>query len=347
MGGPTEIDEVEAIKDIYREAGRSKNTHATYLQAVKHYRDICGNPLPATTKDVSDYIATQARNVKVSTLRVRLAGISKWHKSQGFFDPTSSAAVKELMKGIAKVHNEEQTQAYPLTFAHLRVLCDHLEAEKLLAIQREDQVSILRLHRDIAIILCGFWQGFRSDELSRIRVEDVKFHNDRMTIFIPYSKTDAGAAGRKCELPRLKLYCPVSAFRSWVQLAGIENGAAFRKIDRWGNISDRGINKRTVERVLQAPSEKLFPGERKFTTHSLRQGFADWAVDMDWSEKTIMDHVGWQSIQSARRYIPARRDFGDLAVAPPNRRIDAPDINHGDRPGLTLIATAREIDENK
>lgn len=337
--------DVESIEEMYRIAGKSQNTHDTYLQAVKHYRETCGNMLPASPKEVRTYLAEQAGRVKLSTMRVRLAGLSKWHKSQGFYDPTSSDSVKEVMKGIAKVHRTKQKQATPLTFSHLQVICDYLEAEKLNAIQLEDHNETLRLHRDLAIVLCGFWQGFRSDELSRISVSNVTYQRDGMTVFFPYTKADKSAEGREFHLPRLKLYCPVTAFRQWIELAGIKEGAAFRKIDRWGNLGAKGINKRTIESVLQKPSAKLFPDAPKFTTHSLRHGFADWAVNNGWDERTIMEHVGWRSVASARRYMPARRDYGDLGdTSEPIAISGLHGVSEGDH-GNTFIARAKHLDQ--
>lgn len=309
--------DASAMTNFYRDAGKSENTERSYRNAVDHFRFVWGGQLPATTATVSNYLSTYAQELKVSTLRHRLAALAKWHKEQGFPDPTGNEAVKETMRGIAKLHQGKQKQAHPLTFQHLVVMCDSLEAQKLVAIQAGDHGNILRTHRDLALILVGFWQGFRSDELSRVAAENVVAHRDQgMTIFLPYSKTDKEARGRDYELPALRAYCPTSAYLNWVQIAGINDGPVFKSINRWGRLASTAINRQSIEHILNRVAADLFPGEPSFSTHSLRRGFADWAVNADWDLKALMDHVGWRSADSARRYMPTRKNFGALAMKP-------------------------------
>ncbi|MCF5371243.1 tyrosine-type recombinase/integrase [Pseudomonas syringae] len=326
-----------AMTEFYREAGKSENTQQSYKNAVNHFRFTWGGQLPATTESVCNYLSTFAQEYKVSTLRQRLAALSKWHKSQGFPDPTGETPVKETMRGIAKLHQERQKQAYPLTFKHLVAICDALEAQKIDSIRTADRGEILRTHRDLALILVGFWQGFRSDELSRIVAENIVAHRDQgMTIFLPFSKTDKDARGKKYELPVLLAYCPTTAYLNWLQVANITSGPVFKAINRWGRLAKVGINKKSIEQILNRVSDGLFPGEPRFTTHSLRRGFADWAVNENWDANTLMQHVGWRSLESARKYMPVRKDFGALAMKPYGGALsNESDISTG---GSTLLA---------
>lgn len=323
-------DNIEALVDFYQEAGKSENTERSYASNIKHYRSDFGGFLPATSDSVLKYIATYAKTLKVSTLRQRLSSLSKWHKEKGFVDPTANGQVKATLKGIAKHHQGITKQAYPLTFKHLLAICDRLESEKKDAIEawneagsgrgadgaakRDAEGAILRTHRDLALILLGFWQAFRSDELSRVTIENVVANRSQgMTIFLPYSKTDKDASGSTYDLPALRAYCPTSAYLDWVQVSGITTGLVFRSISRWGKLADTGIHKQSIEHVLNRVAGDLFPNEPKFSTHSLRRGFTDWAVREGWDMKMLMDHVGWLSMDSARKYMPTRKDFGALA----------------------------------
>lgn len=305
-----------ALKEAYRAAGKSKNTSETYSRVIKHYRDVYGGLLPASPAMVSNYLVRYAGEVKVSTARLRLAALSKWHVSQGFYNPVASSEVKEVMQGIAKTHQSVQTQAPPLTFDHLREMCHRLESQKLAAIQASDQSEILRTHRDLALILVGFWQGFRSDELSRVEAQNVRFTQGRrgMVIFLPYSKTDTNARGRNYTLQALRAYCPVDAMQRWIEVAGLDVGPVFKGISRWGKVAGAGINSRSIETILNRVADGLFEGQPKFSTHSLRRGFADWAVNAGWSVKALCAHVGWKSVASAARYMPEDKDFGSLAL---------------------------------
>jgi len=309
------VSDVEELAARYRERGKSDNTERTYKTHINHYRYVWGGFLPAGEDAVCRYLATYAQSLKVSTLRQRLSALSKWHKQQGFFDPTTSSTVKQTMKGIAKEHQDRPKQAYPLTFRHLLAICDQLEAEKMAAIQAGDQGAILRTHRDLALVLVGFWQGFRSDELSRVAVESVKAsRTDGISIFLSHSKTDRDASGRIYEMPALRAYCPASAYIDWIQASGITSGLVFRSINRWGRLASTGIHKQSIGHIINRVANDLFPGEPHFSTHSLRHGFADWAVRAGWDMTMLMEHVGWRSIENAKRYMPKRKDFGTLAL---------------------------------
>lgn len=329
---PDRAEDIQALASFYLEAGKSENTVRTYLSHINHYRFEWGGLLPATKDAVISYIITYAKKLKVSTLRQRLSALSKWHKEQRFDDPTAHADVKATLKGISKHHLGMTKQAYPLTFKHLLAICDRLESEKKDAIEawsaacdsmpanspahRAAEGAILRTHRDLALILVGFWQAFRSDELSRVTVQNVVANRSQgMTIFLSHSKTDKDASGSTYDLPALKAYCPTSAYLDWVQVSGLTEGLVFRSISRWGKLADTGIHRQSIEHILNRVASDLFPNEPKFSTHSLRRGFTDWAVREGWDMKMLMDHVGWLSMESARKYMPTRKDFGALALS--------------------------------
>jgi len=304
---PTPPAAIGEKAEFYRNAGKSANTERAYKASVDHFRFTFGGLLPTTSDAVCNYLAAFAGKLEVSTLRQRLSGLSKWHKEMGFPDPTSAKVVTETMRGIAKHHQGVSKQAHPLTFRHLLAICDKLEAEKREAIDRGEQSAILRTHRDLA---------FRSDELSRIDVANVKANRDEgISIFLAHSKTDRNAKGKYYGMGALIAYCPTSAYLDWLQVSGITDGLVFRAISRWGKLSDQGIHKQSIEHILNRVSANLFPNEPKFSTHSLRRGFADWATREGWDLKTLMDHVGWKSVDSAQRYMPTRKSFGALAMS--------------------------------
>lgn len=337
-----------AVKDLYRQAGKSQNTHDSYLRAINHYRDVWGGLLPASSKQISDYIVRYAEDVKVSTTRLRLAALSKWHQSQGIYDPTRAPEVKEVLKGIAKVHQSQQKQALPLTYDHLKVMVARLEKDKMTAIAEQNHGEILRAHRDLALLLVGFWQGFRSDELSRIEADNVTLQVGRsIAIFLPYSKTDTKAKGRTYTLKALRAYCPVDAYQRWIEVSCIRQGPVFRNISRWGQIANGGINKRSIEHVLNRVADGLFSPGTKFSTHSLRRGFASWASDQGWDMKSLCDHVGWKSFETASRYMPIKKSFGDLDLEPPKRDLISENGSPGLVEGTTLFAQPCKIDDNE
>ncbi|MFL1449416.1 tyrosine-type recombinase/integrase [Pseudomonas tritici] len=328
--------------DFYSAAGKSENTERAFTSSIKHYRDW-GGMLPAGADEVRAYLGHFAGQLKVSTLRQRLNQISKWHKRQCFPDPTVDELVKRTMRGISKLHQTQTKQAYPLKFQHLLGICDRLEAAKIAAISENSQVDILRIHRDLALILIGFWHGFRSDELSRLRAEHITANRRQgITVFLPYSKTDTQGDGKSYQMDGLLAYCPASAYLDWIQVAGINAGPVFRQISRWGVLGLDQINKHSIERILNRVAVDLFPDEPKFSTHSLRRGFADWAVNEGWDLKTLMGHVGWKSVESAQRYMPSRKSFGALSTGSGSGAL----ANEPEMPGAgsVLLAAYARVD---
>ncbi|MNC34164.1 Phage integrase family protein [compost metagenome] len=52
----------------------------------------------------------------------------------------------------------------------------------------------------------------------------------------------------------------------------------------------------------------------RYTSHSLRRGFATWASANGWDIKALMTYVGWKDMKSAMRYIDTADSFGELAI---------------------------------
>ncbi|MFX5506231.1 Tn3 family resolvase, partial [Acinetobacter baumannii] len=76
----------------------------------------------------------------------------------------------------------------------------------------------LQVHtRNKALVLIGFWRGFRSDELSRLQIEHSPVEPGRgMTIVLPRTKTDRNHVGTTHKAPALSRLCPVAAYEAWL-----------------------------------------------------------------------------------------------------------------------------------
>ncbi|MFD2274797.1 tyrosine-type recombinase/integrase [Undibacterium arcticum] len=161
------------------------------------------------------------------------------------------------------------------------------------------------------MLLLGFWRGFRGDELTRLRVENVNVvPGEGMTCFLSQTKGDRSYRGATFKAPALARLCPVTAYAAWVDLAILTEGAVFRGIDRWGNISTEGLHINSLVPLLRS----LFAGAgiasaTQYSSHSLRRGFAQWAASNGWDIKTLMEYVGWKNMQSALRYLEGADPF--------------------------------------
>ncbi|WP_103654271.1 site-specific integrase [Agarilytica rhodophyticola] len=294
--------------DKYIQAATRENTRKSYRSAIEHYESVWGGYLPATADNIAHYIADYAPTLAVSTLKQRLAAIATWHIDQGFPDPTKAPHVKKVLKGIAQLHPYSQKRAKPLQLEQLKTIIRFIENTLLSCDDKESKNSSaqkLRLLRDRALILIGFWRAFRSDELTRIKIENIQiFPSKGMEIFIPRSKTDRSAQGKFYKAPALRQLCPLSAYQEWVDVAQLGSGPLFPAINQWGHIGERALHPASIISIIKKYCEQAdIADAQSFSSHSLRRGFASWANANQWDTKTLMEYVGWKDVQSAMRYI--------------------------------------------
>ncbi|NKN32477.1 site-specific integrase [Marichromatium bheemlicum] len=284
----------------YIEAATRDNTRRGYRAAIRHYEETWGGLLPATAESVARYLADHAEQLALNTLRLHLAALARWHRDQGFPDPTKAPVVRQVMRGISELHPAREHQARALQLEDL-VRVDAMLETRI----REAGISeALRARRDRALLLVGFWRAFRGDELLRLAVEDVRQeHDGGLLIRLARTKTSHGES-RDYPLPRLSRLCPVTAYADWVGCAGIERGAVFRGIDRWGRVREQGLHPNSLIPLLRRLLEEAGVADAaSYSAHSLRRGFASWASASQWQLRELMDYVGWRDARSALRYI--------------------------------------------
>ena len=299
----------------YVRAATRDNTRRSYQAAVEHFEVHWGGFLPATADSIARYLADHAGQHAVSTLRQLIAALCKWHQAQGFPDPTKAPLVRQVLRGIRTLHPTLPRQAAPLLLQHLQTAVDGFEDEARQAQARHDLPALLRARRDAALLLLGFWRGFRGDELARLRVEHIQAEPGvGITLFLPRSKGDREALGVHYRTPALKALCPVAAYLQWIEVAGIARGPVFRKLDRWGHLGETALHSNSLIGLLRRMLERAGVPATLYTGHSLRRGFATWATSNGWELKALMSYVGWKDAKSALRYIEAGQAFGELAL---------------------------------
>lgn len=291
----------------YQQAARRASTQRRYAQAIEHFEEEWGGLLPASSESVVRYLAAYGAQLASSTLRTHLAALAQWHQQHGFSDPTKAPRVRDTLRGIQAEHPQPVQQAVVLALRDLEACVGGLELEL-----SADPALCLRAARDRALILLGFWRAFRGDELCRLQVEHIKLIGEEgLEIYLPSSKTDRGNRGRILIMPALKRLCPVVAYEHWLAASGLQRGPVFRAIDRWGHVGEQALNANSISRVLRQAFARSGAPNSSYSGHSLRRGFATWASRNQWSNKALMDYVGWRDVQSAARYIEADAPFGE------------------------------------
>jgi len=314
--------------DRYIDAATRDNTRRSYQAAIEHFEVSWGGFLPATADAVAHYLVAYAPTLSINTLKLRLSALAQWHNSQGFADPTKAPVVRQVLKGIRALHPAQEKQAEPLQLQHLEQLIAWLDQEAERAMASQDHAALLRCRRDAALVLLGFWRGFRSDELCRLRVEHVQAEaGTGIRLYLPRSKSDRENLGRTYQTPALQRLCPVQAYIEWINCAGLAHGPVFRGIDRWGNLGEEGLHASSIIPLLRQMLERAGIAAELYTSHSLRRGFATWAQRNGWDLKSLMSYVGWKDMKSALRYIEATPFMtpgvpsGDMKISSINKHL--------------------------
>jgi site-specific recombinase XerD len=221
-----------------------------------------------------------------------------------------------VLKGIAALHPVTEKRAKPLQLAQLERLVAWLDEQIGPATDVGDARTRAAYTRNKALVLLGFWRGFRSDELSRLRIEHIAVEPGRgMTLFLPRTKGDRAQLDTTFKAPALSRLCPVAAYEAWITASSLTEGPVFRNIDRWGHVSDEGLHAGSFVPLLRALFRAAgMPAPDSYSSHSLRRGFATWANANQWDLKMLMEYVGWKDVLSAMRYIDVADPFAQHRI---------------------------------
>lgn len=289
----------------YLNAAERSNTRRSYASAIRHFEIEWGGLLPASGESIARYLAAHGESLSLNTLKHRLAALSRWHQEHGFADPTKAHQIRQLLKGIRTLHPAQEKRARPLELDMLQQVGDWLEGARTTALARNDVGAALRHARDRALVLLGFWRGFRADELSSLGIEFIEITpGEGMSLFLPRSKGDRQLEGRRYACPALSRLCPVEALQDWLTASQLKSGPLFRKIDRWGRIGADGLTPGSIIPMLRRIlSQAGVADADAFSSHSLRRGFAHWAHMSGWDIHELMSYVGWRDVKAAMRYL--------------------------------------------
>jgi site-specific recombinase XerD len=292
----------------YIDMATAPNTVRAYESDWAHFEAWCREqglrPFPADPATVGLYMAALASTAKVSTIRRRLAAISKHHRDAGRYSPCSMkySAICEVLNGIQREKGTRPAAKAALSTDELRAMVSALPQTP-------------RGLRDRTLLLVGFAGGFRRSELAALDMADVNDTGDGLKVLIRRSKTDQEGAGRTIGIPYGSdpRTCPVRAYRAWVKASGIAEGPVFRHFHNQ-KMGHRAISAQSVALVVKRAAGRAGIDPTAFAGHSLRSGLATTAARNGASERSIMRQTGHKSVQMVRRYIHEAELFHDNAA---------------------------------
>ena len=295
-------------------AATADNTRRTYRSAIRHFL-AWGGLLPCDEAAVIRYLLAFAGALNPRTLALRLTALGQWHRFQGFPDPTSSATVRKTLRGIERVHGRPRQKAKALLLEDLDLIVTHLAT-----------LDGLAPRRDSALLQLGYFGAFRRSELVMLEVQYLQWEREGLRITLPRSKTDPAGEGQDKAIPYGdSVCCPATALRSWLDIAQIEQGPLFRRINRWGVVGEVALSAGSVNAILAARAAAAgLSYVPKMSSHSLRRGLATSAHRAGADFLEIKRRGGWRHDGTVHGYIEEAGLFEDNAAGKLLRRQRSP-----------------------
>jgi len=293
----------------YIQAAKAPSTLRAYRSDWRHFANWCKVnglcSLPAVPRTVVLYLSESSRSLRPGTLNRRLTSINKVHRAAGHPAPAlpDDVAVGETLKGIRRVHGTDQAAKQPLFTEDLRRMVAALPA------------SLIGV-RDRAILLLGFAGAFRRSELALLETRALRETGEGLVVRVSRSKTDQEARGREVAIPYGSdpATCPVRACRVWTEVARLQEGPLFRRIDRHGHVNARPLHKDSIGQIVKRAARAAGLDPQLYAGHSLRAGFCTQAYMNGAREFDIMRQTGHRSLETLRKYVRGRGLFRDNAA---------------------------------
>lgn len=308
-----ELLELEQTTRDYAAQAKAPNTLRAYradwklFEAWANDRGLC--PLPASPATAALYAASCAKaGQKISTIERKLVSLSRAHKLAGHESPTSSAELREVVKGIRRNLGTATTQKSPISVSNLRAMMT-ATPERLLGV------------RDRALLLIGFAGAFRRAELVALNVDDIRETSDGLEVIIRRSKTDQEAEGRKIGVPygSNPRTCAVRAYRAWLLASVIDTGAIFRRITRTGHrggrVTQARLSSKAVAIIVKRYALATNLDTKNFSGHSLRAGLLTAAAKAGKDRRVLKRQSGHRSDAILDSYIRDGELFSDNAAS--------------------------------
>ncbi|QDH13037.1 tyrosine-type recombinase/integrase [Formicincola oecophyllae] len=248
----------------------------------------------ASAEQIAAWLAAMARDgLRASTISRARAGVAYAYRAMGRTDP-NPARHEDVDRILAGIRRELGTRPE----RHAAIL-----AEDLAAMVACCPTETLRGKRDAAMLAIGFMGAFRRSELVALVVEDILWRTGGVVLAIRRSKTDKVGAGQSVGIPDgLHLKAP-RLLKAWLRAARIKSGPVFRSIDRWGHLSERPMNGRSVANMVKKYAVEAGLDADMVSGHSLRAGFITTAAMAGVSALKIADTSRHKSLDVLMGYV--------------------------------------------
>lgn len=291
-----ELAELEHAAEGFVTKARAESTRRVVATNWARFEAWCAAhsqpALPASVETVALYVTHLAQlGREYATIRLALWAIGDAHATAGVGRPDRAERIQLLMRGIGRSIGTRAKGAPPVGLAELEAMVKALHGS-------------VRGTRDRALLLLGFAGAYRSSDLAALDLEHLCFSSEGLTLLLPRSKEDQLGRGRRTHIPAdaHPELCAVRAVRAWIECLCGDTGPLFRVI-HGSTVTAQRIHPRAVSRAIQRAACRARMTGARYTSHSLRRGFATVGHENGLSLREIQEHGGWGYMGSLARYI--------------------------------------------
>jgi site-specific recombinase XerD len=191
------------------------------------------------------------------------------------------------------------------------------ERRHALALHGNDVLALLNVYdtrsirdlRDLAICIIGATRGFRSASIVGIALEDVAFEPLGVKIALTQEKTARNSEITYTATPHTRLHahcmpCIMKRFIDALRDLGVDQGALFRRIDRWGRMGNDALIPQSVTEILRRGLKRAANSRAEaFSSHSFRHGVVIGGHGKGWPPEKIMQLTLHRSLAGLQPYL--------------------------------------------
>jgi hypothetical protein len=255
------------------------------------------------------------RQVRVSTLQRRLSAIREAHFYRGIKVDTSSAAFRDVWRGIRRTHGVPANKK--VAVADSGGAPSDCDAPKH-AGGATGPGNAYRVWCHAAEVGIGSAGGRAAGRSLR----PDRGNPSGLAVDLGATKTDQTGEGDVIGIPYGTNVetCPVRSYQAWLAISGITTGPAFRAIDRHGHMSASSISDKAVATIVKravvageisggATVAEATATAARFAGHSLRAGLATSAAANDAPGHAIQRQLRHKRFDTTQGYIRSSELF--------------------------------------
>lgn len=281
------------------------NTKAAYRTAITVFCKFRNSHTiteiwPAPITHITLFIANCfEKGCAASTITTYMAGISFYHKVNGWRDPFNSFLVKKLLEGCKRMRPQADTRA-PVT---LNILEKILTSVHLICYSQYESTMFK------AAFSLAYYGLFRISELvythkglQPLSFNDLRVENGATAIIVTIKSSKANKNPVTLRIPSVRppLSCPVHLISSFLKVRPTNSNAFFL------HSNGLPLTRYQFSLVLKKVISSLGMGSGSFKTHSFRIGRATQLAIDGLSEDRIRVMGRWQS-DSYKSYIRTKQ----------------------------------------